>query len=161
MGWTQDLALGKKYELVFFENEMDDEEIYQSEGLCKGWDLETFTGVRYEVKACRKWRFTGNILVEFACSGKDSGISTTTSHEWAFYQLGINDDWIKVIIIPTKIIKEMIRVKAYDKFVYGAEYKMSDFFLFKESVILSKYKEHIKISKNPNYKNYHQSTLMA
>lgn len=152
MTWIEDLALGKKYELVFFENELlSENEIWQSEGLVKGWDLQTYGGVMYEVKACRRWRSTGNILVEFACTGKDSGISTTTSDVWAFYQLGLKDDWIKVLQIPTWALKEMIRDKIYHNLIYGAHMKMSDFFLFKESVVLAKFKDIIKISKNPNY----------
>ena len=151
MGWKEDLALGKRFELVYFENELDDAEIYQSEGLCKGWDLETYKGVRYEVKACRKWRSTGNMLVEFACNKKDSGISTTISDYWAFYQLGRNDDWIKVITVPTAVIKDMIRKKKYYTYYYGADFGQSDFFLFKESA-LNEY-EGIKINKNPNYHN--------
>lgn len=150
MVWAEDLALGKKFELVYFENELiEEQQIYQSEGLCKGWDLETFAGTRYEVKACRRWRSTGNMLVEFACNKKDSGISTTSSDYWAFYQLGINDQWIKVITVPTSVIKDIIRTKKYHSYFYGAEYKKSDFFLFKESA-LNGYSG-IKVSKNPNY----------
>lgn len=151
MGWTEDLELGKRYELVFFENELITEnEIYQSEGLCKGWDLMTMDNIQYEVKVCRRWRQTGNLLVEFGCTGKRSGISTTTSDYWAFYQLGKGDDWIKVILIPTYILKELIEKKRYHRIYYGAEYKQSDFFLFKENV-LDEYKDKIKITYNSSY----------
>jgi hypothetical protein len=156
MGWKEDLALGKKFELVYFENELIEEsEIYQSEGKCGGWDLETYSGVRYEIKACRRWRSTGNILVEFACNHKDSGISKTTSDYWAFYQLGAMDDWIKVITVPTSVLKDMIKNKKYHNYCYGAQYGFSDFFLFKEKT-LNEYTG-IKVSKNPNY----QSTVRA
>lgn len=153
MGFSDDLELGKKFELVFFENELTDEnEIYQSEGLCKGWDLKTMDGRMFEVKACRRWRSTGNILVEFGCNGHTSGITTTTSETWAFYQLGEDDMWIKVVQVPTTTLKKMIADKCYSHVIFGAARKMSDYYLFKESLLFSnKYKENVKVSVNQDY----------
>ena len=157
MGWKEDLALGKKFELIYFENELlEEKEIYQSIGNCSGWDIQTFSGIQYEVKACRRWRSTGNVLVEFSCKNSSSGITTTTSDYWCFYQLGINDDWIKCITVPVLVLKKLIADKKYHQTFYGAQYEKSNFYLFKESVF-NDYNDEIKISKNPNY----QKTLIA
>lgn len=151
MGWNEDLALGKKFEIIYFENELlEENEIYQSIGKCSGWDIQTFSGVQYEVKACRRWKSTGNILVEFSCKSSQSGISTTTSDFWCFYQLAFNDDWIKCITVPVWVLKELIKNNKFHQTFYGAQYDKSNFYLFKESVF-NEYKDLIKISKNQTH----------
>src|SRR5687767_5141174 len=62
-------------------------------------------GEQVEVKSDRRAPETGNIFVEYASRGKDSGIRTTTAAFWA-YELGQGTDiWVT---IPTARLRSKV-----------------------------------------------------
>lgn len=122
-GFRKCLEFGKIYERETLKHIKHDSYEF-SIGKCKEWDIKTIKdGVEtyYEVKSelnCFKY---GNILVEYSCNGKPSGIAGTTANYWVHYAI---KDKIKNIydltIIPVEDLRKMVEDKLYHKIVnYG------------------------------------------
>jgi hypothetical protein len=137
MNFNKDLCFGKTYEkklLRYLPN------VFQhsfTEGLCKAYDLKVLTDkgveVLYEVKADRHTARTGNICIEFACHGKDSGISTTESHYWGIFvvQNGKEDN---LYIVETGFIRQLIQDTKYQTIKMCGDHNRSRCYLFKEKL---------------------------
>lgn len=64
---------------------------------------------KVEVKTERdKWYDTGNIVFEYSCRGKPSGISTTES-EWWIHLLSKDNEILSGFIFNVKILKNFLR----------------------------------------------------
>jgi hypothetical protein len=81
MSFTSDLAFGKIYEDIAIS--LVGGKIDRPEGNFKEYDFKNET-TKYEVKADRKTCSTGNLFIEYECSGKPSGI-TATKADYMFY----------------------------------------------------------------------------
>lgn len=90
-----DLKLGKVYEkiaLKFF----DYNRYKQSKGNNKKYDLKLYTNdenerskiIKVEVKCDRKAYKTNNIVIEYECNNKPSGINATKSDYYIYFILG-------------------------------------------------------------------------
>ncbi len=77
----------------------------------RGGELEFF-----EFKADRRAKTTGNLAIEFCCSGKKSGIWKTTADFWVHCVVG--EELEEIYCIPVSVIKEMI---VQNKFLRVAE----------------------------------------
>ena len=122
-GFRKCLEFGKIYERETLKHIKHDSYEF-SIGKCKEWDIKTIKdGVEtyYEVKSelnCFKY---GNILVEYSCNGKPSGIAGTTANYWVHYAIKdkINNIY-DLTIIPVEDLRKMVEDKLYHKIVnYG------------------------------------------
>ena len=83
---------------------------------------------KIEVKTERDiWKTTGNIVVEFECRGKPSGIAVTEAKWWA-HVLADGDETYFTLLFPTDKLKKIAR-KYYNKAVYGGDDNLSKFVL--------------------------------
>ena len=85
--FAKDLSFGKHYEKRWASQFAEAQEA--PNGCFKEWDVKTDDEV-YEVKADRMVAKYGNFFIEFECSGKPSGISTTTATHWVLYDIADN-----------------------------------------------------------------------
>ena len=135
MNFKNDLKFGKKYEMELLK--YLDYDIYKTkDGLFKEYDLKIYKNnkaIRYEVKADRQSYKTNNFAIEYECSKKDSGISTTKSDFYAYFIIKPNDDY-DLYIIPTIEIKNLIKLKQYKRVVNGGDNYNSKMYLFNISL---------------------------
>ncbi len=136
MTFNKDLQFGNKYEKEFL-NHINYDSFKISEGNFKPYDLlVTNNGKtkKVEVKADRLLKKTGNICIEIECNNKLSGISTTESDYYGYFEV-LNDDTnsYNLYIIPTIKIKELIKNKKYHRTIQGGDRKASKFHLFNKS----------------------------
>jgi hypothetical protein len=135
MNFKNDLKFGKKYEMELLK--YLDYDIYKTkDGLFKDYDLKiniNQKSITYEVKADRLTYITNNIAIEYECSKKDSGISTTKSDFYAYFIIKPNDDY-DLYIIPTIEIKNLIKLKQYKRVVNGGDNYNSKMYLFNISL---------------------------
>ena len=131
MTWKEDLEMGEKYQqklldiLAYDTYEM-------AEGNFKPYDLKICYNsdtITFEVKADRKTRTTGNMVIEYECSNKPSGITTTEADYWAYFIDGTDTYYL----IPTEHIRTMIKDKKYSKKVKGGDGYRANLFLFPAS----------------------------
>ena len=135
MNFVEDLKFGKKY-----ENELLKYIIYDSynlaDGLFKDYDLKiniNQKSITYEVKADRLTYKTNNIAIEYECSKKDSGISTTKSDFYAYFIIKPNDNY-DLYIIPTEDIKTFIKENKFIRIVNGGDNYNSKMYLFNVNI---------------------------
>lgn len=131
MNFLNDLKFGKKY-----ENELLKYLYYDSyetiDGIFKDYDLKiniNQKSITYEVKADRITYKTNNIAIEYECSKKKSGISTTKADFYAYFIIKPNDNY-DLYIIPTKDIKTFIKENKFIKIVNGGDNYKSKMYLF-------------------------------
>ena len=68
--------------------------IYKSnDQVFKSYDLIDDTGYTFEVKGEIKSKETGNIVIEWECRGKPSGITSTKADEW-FHMYYLEGNWV-------------------------------------------------------------------
>ena len=87
MGFKADLARGEAAEKIIAAKliNLHGGEVTYSEGQ-KGWDFEHKIGsvvTSWECKFDARAVSSKNCFLEFSCSGKDSGLTSTTSDRWA------------------------------------------------------------------------------
>ena len=105
MGFQSDLALGKVYEqlAIKYLKQKGEALLDYPEGYCKQYDFITDKS-SYEVKADRMTHKTGNLFIEYECSGKPSGLSTTDAKYW-FYFILMPENGYRAYKIPTEFLK--------------------------------------------------------
>lgn len=84
MGFWNDLAFGKKYEDIAITMLQGEALQERPEGLFKEYDFKTEKHM-YEVKSDRLSYKTGNLFIEYECSGKPSGIMVTKADYWFYF----------------------------------------------------------------------------
>ena len=128
MTFIDDLKFGEKYEQECFKYLRNPKKVG---GKIKAYDLIDEDGDTYEVKADRLATKTGNICIEFSCSNKPSGISSTTSKAYFYFVVGSPTRLYK---IPTDDIRSMIADGLFHKAMNGGDGWRSRFYLFRESL---------------------------
>ena len=135
MNFKNDLKFGKKYEMELLK--YLDYNIYETkDGLFKEYDLKiniNQKSITYEVKADRLTYITNNIAIEYECSKKDSGISTTKSDFYAYFIIKPNDNY-DLYIIPTEDIKTFIKENKFIRIVNGGDNYNSKMYLFNVNI---------------------------
>lgn len=67
---------------------------------------------KIEVKSDKQSQHTGNMVIEYECSGKPSGISSTTADFWIYFVVYTDENWKpikhKVYKIPIEDLKELV-----------------------------------------------------
>jgi hypothetical protein len=132
MGFKSDLSFGQHYQnitLQLFQWERSG----QPEGNFKPYDLwlewdDLRTTI--ESKADRQTLTTGNIAIEFRCSGKPSGISTTEADHWIYYVVGSRDYYL----IPTRVIRKAIAERQFSRTCRGGDNYNAELYLFGRAV---------------------------
>jgi hypothetical protein len=140
MPFVADLKFGKAYETKLIEY-LKPESFEQSVGLCKDWDLKMINGestVLYEVKADRLMYKTNNICIEYACSDKQSGITTTEADIYAIFEVGTNS----IYLIPVPVLKQAILDEKYTRKMAGGDGWKARFYLFPK-IIFEEYKKQL------------------
>lgn len=150
MTFRQDLILGEKYQ-GFFLQLIHWEKAETAKGCFKEWDIKIWNDktkeddfITFEVKCDRKTKYTCNIAIEFECSGKGSGITTTTADFWVYFPVDVPFYYF----IPTDVIRKMIEEKKYHNTVRGGDNYNSRMYLFRQ-YDFDEYKEHIPTGINP------------
>jgi hypothetical protein len=137
--FNKDLDFGNKYENELLKYiDYDNYDIKQ--GLFKDYDIEVIKDNKptyYEVKSDRLTHITKNIVIEYMCSNKPSGISTTTADYYAYFVVYPDNDY-DLYIIPTKVIREYISYKYYTK-IKGGDNNRSRMYKF-VSFLFGEYK---------------------
>lgn len=131
--FRDDLQFGEKYQRRLLELiEWDQSEM--SQGRFKAYDCWIINKedekVFFEVKADRMTQRTGNMAIEFECSGKPSGITATEADYWAYFIHGTKEYYL----IPTDEIRQRIADKAYAREVKGGDGWRSRMYLFPRCV---------------------------
>lgn len=128
-----DLMFAEKYELLV-------PTIIENDGYerCNNKDYDIMlkhgdVNKYYEVKCDRLMHKTNNICIEFECFGKPSGITTSKSDYYVYFEL-LSDDKHNVYIIPTKRIKKRIAKQEYKRTLCGGDNKASKFYLFDKNI---------------------------
>jgi hypothetical protein len=117
-----DLKFGQKYEKILIDLLPHDSYVLTC-GYCKEYDFKLIVDdeeIKYEVKADRRSINTGNIFIEYECSGKPSGITTTEAKYYAYFVVKPHDLW-DLYIIPTEEIKNIIDNKDFKRIVKGGD----------------------------------------
>jgi len=114
--FRKDLNFGQHYEQLWAST-LENPEMSP---LCifSDWDIKTDKET-YEVKADRLVHKYGNFFIEYECSGKPSGISTTQADYWILYDIEPNNtDYGQVrnvYKVPTDILAVSIAPKCPSK----------------------------------------------
>ncbi len=132
MGFTEDLILGELYQKRFLQLiEFDESEM--AKGNFKPWDLRIIhknEQIFFEVKADKAASRTGNLAIEFECSGRPSGVNVTSCDYWIHFVVGKN----RYYMIPIMDLRQAIADKKFSKIVKGGDGYRAQMYLFNENV---------------------------
>lgn len=132
MPWASDLALGESRQELFLKLiEYDEAEIMK--GNFKPYDIRIKYGgeeTTIESKADRLTISTGNIAIEYRCSGKPSGITSTQADYWVIFIEGTRDYYL----IPTSEITKAIEEHKYTRTTRGGDGYRSEMYLFPRTI---------------------------
>ena len=131
MSFNLDLEFGNIYEKKIIDLIPNDSYIIK-EGYFPYYDVELTKDnviTKYEVKADRYTYKTGNIAIEFKCSGLPSGISKTQADYYAYFVVKPYNVY-NLYIIPTQIIKDKINSLEYKRIIFGGDNKTSQMYIF-------------------------------
>jgi len=132
MAWARDLEFGEHWERFIVEY-FNYDSIRKMSGKFGAFDYICVRGnsiVLREIKADRISSRTGNLVIEFMCRGKDSGIYTTHADYWTYCVIGENDE-LEVYDIPVWFLKGGIQKQAFDEIKMGGDESLM--FVFKSS----------------------------
>ena len=133
MSFKKDLEFGHKYENIFIEEILNNPVgLERPPGKFSGYDF-AIGNERYEIKADRQTYKTGNFCIEFGCSGRPSGISTTQATHYGYFIVR-PDGTYDIYKIPTGDILEMISQRLYSRDMRGGDGGRSQFFLFDKNI---------------------------
>ena len=88
----------------------------------KGYDAHfTLNNMYYklEIKSDYSAIDTGNIVIEYASRGKDSGIITTQANLWAYAV--ITEVGLDIYLVPTSVIRKWISSSLYERKIIGGD----------------------------------------
>lgn len=129
MTFFSDLQLGKEYEKKLASLLAFDTCEFAPERAFKAWDIKIVRGgveTYYEVKCDRRTNTTKNIVIEFECSGKPSGIDATQAHYWAYFIHGTN----QYLLLPVEALRTAIQNQEYKNIVKGGDGYRARMYLF-------------------------------
>lgn len=152
--FEKDLAKGHLYEAKSL-NYLDYDDYKFMNGYFKEYDLEiTKNGNKttIEVKSDTQASYTGNLAIEYECSGKPSGINATKADFWIYFIC--YKDYDECYKIPTEELRE-IATKC--KKVSGGDGNRSRMYLVKKSLV----KNYLINFKNKKIITYNIQPTMA
>jgi hypothetical protein len=132
MPFKADLELGESYQRKLLELIAYDR-CGMSKGCFKPYDVwieYNDERTTFEVKADRMTERTGNIVIEYECNGKPSGITATKADFWAYF---IHNTGV-YYMIHTDDIKRLIEEKKYTKTIRGGDGWRACMYVFPVSV---------------------------
>jgi hypothetical protein len=133
--WEACLEQGLYYERELLKYiKYDSYETSEDKGLFLDWDIKTLYNNKeetYEVKSDEISSRTGNICVEYASSGKPSGITSTKADYWVNFSLFPTR--YELHIIPIDILREMIKNKQYVRSCKGGTGMRSEMYLISKA----------------------------
>ena len=106
--FNDDKNFGESYERLA-TNYVENNKIIFSEGNEPKYDfIATYQGVdkKYEVKADKMCLYTGNIAIEYECSGRPSGINSSEADYYIIFALNKQDSH-KCYMIPLTELREL------------------------------------------------------
>ena len=118
MSFQRDLKFGQKFEQLYC-NYAKFTNFKISEYRFSDYDIIDYdTNTTYEVKADRLSHKTGNIVFEYECNNKPSGITTTKANIYVYFNI-LGEDY-EIYEIPVYIIKSLLndtvkKIKGGDK----------------------------------------------
>lgn len=130
--WVEDIRLGNEYQRKFISLITYDS-VTVAHGNFKPYDIAVMRGTErtlYEIKADRKTVTTGNIVIEFACNNKPSGITSTVADNWIYFAVGMGQFYC----IPTEDIKQAIEDTKYTRIIKGGDRLKSQMYVFPATV---------------------------
>ena len=104
----------------------------EMQGNFKAYDA-VLDDVKYEFKAEKLIKKYGNICIEYACSGKPSGITTTEADVYLIMSI-VDDSIEECWKIPVQIIREKIASKMYHRDTRGGAGHAAQMYLFRKDV---------------------------
>jgi len=128
MSFKSDLKLGEEYQQKYLSL-IDYDSYEMATGNFKAYDIKITQHPHTktcEVKADRMTARTGNVVIEFECSGKPSGITSTEADYWVYFIVGTNE-YIK---IDTPVLRQLIADNKWTRKVKGGDGWRSNMYLF-------------------------------
>ena len=119
-----DLALAQGIEerlVVFFDKTYSNFDFHGFVNT-KGFDCHFSLGGKYyklEIKSDYHTFSTGNIVLEYASRGKESGITTTQANMLAYCV--VTTEGLDIYVFSVKKLKELIKDGQYDRIVIGGD----------------------------------------
>ena len=134
MSFIADLNFGNKHQETFIRSMEPQPHLLEVKtGYFKEYDFVA-DGIKYEVKSDRYTINTGNICIEYECSGKASGIATSTADIWAYLVIDKDNTIVETYCIPALFLKSQIEAKTYSRDIKGGENWKNRMYLFKKEV---------------------------
>ena len=104
--FEEDLKMGQEYEIKALDYlKYDKYEI--KKGYFKEYDIILDDTTKVEVKAEKMASITGNIAIEYSCSGRPSGILTTEADLWVHFI--VFDAYEECYCIPIQDLRNIVR----------------------------------------------------
>jgi len=104
--FQEDLKFGNSYEIKSLQYlKYDTYEI--KKGYFKQYDILLDNTTKVEVKAEKMAGITGNIAIEYSCSGRPSGILTTECDLWVHFI--VYDAYADCYVIPINDLRNIVR----------------------------------------------------
>jgi hypothetical protein len=100
--FAKDLAFGRKYEGIA-KTMLNEVLVDEPKGCFSAYDFKT-EKAKYEIKSDLYTHRTGNLFIEFECSGKPSGITTTASDYYIYFV--VKGDGFDAYKIPIDVLRE-------------------------------------------------------
>jgi len=128
MGFRADLEFGEAYQQKLLDLIQYDTYTI-AKGKFKPWDVQITHDsdtITFEVKSDRKAQQSGNMVIEFECNNKPSGITSTEADYWVYFVDGTTDYYL----IPTAEIREAIVKQQYKRIVRGGDGWRAKMYLF-------------------------------
>ena len=123
-----DLKLGEEYQQKYLSL-IDYDSCEMATGNFKPYDIKIvrhpFTKT-YEVKADRMTIKTGNVVIEYECNNKPSGITSTEADTWIYFIVGSNE----YIEIDTATLRQLIADNKWTRKIRGGDGYRAAMYLF-------------------------------
>lgn len=123
-----DLKLGEEYQQKYLSL-IDYDSYEMATGNFKPYDIKIvrhpFTKT-YEVKADRMTIKTGNVVIEYECNNKPSGITSTEADTWIYFIVGSNE----YIEIDTATLRQLIADNKWTRKIRGGDGYRAAMYLF-------------------------------
>jgi hypothetical protein len=133
--FNEQLKKGEKYEIELLKH-IPHLKYQKMNGNFKPFDLKIYHQNKryntYEVKTDYQIHLYGNIVIEYECNNKPSGITTSTARYWAIFETF--DEGYNLYVIPRKKINEYINNNKYHSNKNGGDRMASKLYLFKKDL---------------------------
>jgi hypothetical protein len=136
--FDKDLQFGKIYEYKLMEYIPHKEYTVVENEYFPDYDVKVVDNedkiTYYEVKADRIGYKTGNLIIEFNCRNRPSGIALTKANYYAYFVIKPYNIF-QLYIIPVSVIKNAIEEKLYKRIMYcGTKEYCTGVYVFDSSI---------------------------